>query len=71
VKKLALVLSTFGLLTIATPVFACPGHEDDAKADAPKTAEKDKKQEAPKKKEAPAKKKTDDSKKTGDKVSMK
>jgi hypothetical protein len=67
VKKLALVLSTLGLLTIATPVFACPGHEDDAKADAPKTAEKDKKQETPKKKEAPpAKKKTDDSKKTND-----
>ena len=71
-KKLALVLSTLGLLTFATPVFACP-HDEGAKDQAPKTAEKDKKQEAPaKKKEAPAKKKTDDSKqKTGDKVSMK
>jgi len=71
VKKLALALTTLGLLAFATPVFACPGHEDDAKADAPKTAEKDKKQETPKKKEAPAKKKTDDTKKQGDKVSMK
>ena len=64
-KKLALVLSTLGLLTFATPVFACP-HEDGAKDDAAKTAEKDKKQETPKKKDAPAKKKTDDSKKKTD-----
>jgi len=69
VKKLALVLSTFGLLSFATPVFACPDKED-AKDDAAKTAEKDKK-ETPKKKEAPAKKKTDETKKTGDKVSLK
>jgi len=70
VKKLALVLSTFGLLSFATPVFACPDKEGDAKDNAAKTAEKDKK-ETPKKKEAPAKKKTDETKKTGDKVSMK
>lgn len=71
-KKLAIILSTFGVLSIASPVFACPDHEDGAKTDAPKTAEKDKKDQAPKKKEAPAKKKTDDTtKKTGDKVSMK
>jgi len=73
VKKLAIILSTLGLLSIASPVFACPDHEDGAtKTDAPKTAEKDKKEQAPKKKDAPAKKKTDDTaKKAGDKVSMK
>jgi hypothetical protein len=70
VKKLALVLSTFGLLAFATPVFACP-HDEGAKDEAPKTAEKDKKQDAPKKKEAPAKKKDDSKQKDTDKVSMK
>jgi len=74
-KKLAIALAAFGALAIATPVFACPGHDGD-KSDAPKTAEKSEpKEKAPaKKKDTKKNEKKDtakDDKKDGDKVSLK
>jgi hypothetical protein len=73
-KKLAIALAAFGALAIATPVFACPGHDGDKSTDAPKTAEKseDKEKKAPaKKKDTKKTDKKDTEKKDGDKVSMK
>lgn len=53
-KKLSLILAAAGSLSIATPVFACPGHDTQ---EAPKTADKTPAQDAPKadapKKDAP------------------
>jgi hypothetical protein len=52
-KKLSLIVAA-GCLALATPVFACPGH--DSGGDEVKTAEKAKeapKKEEPKKEEAP------------------
>lgn len=43
-KKLAIALAGALFLTAATPVFACPGHEDNAEQ-APKTADKAKDQD--------------------------
>jgi len=52
-KKLSIIIAA-GCLALATPVFACPGH--DSGGDEVKTAEKAKeepKKEEPKKEEAP------------------
>lgn len=77
-KKLAIALAAFGALAFVsvsgTPAaYACPGHDGDKNADAPKTAKKDEsKKKAPaKKKEEKKQDKKETEKKDGDKVSMK
>lgn len=63
-KKLSIVAAALSL-SIATPVFACPGHDE-----APRTAEKAKSEAKPDKaKDAPVK--TADKAKPADKVSQK
>ena len=47
-KKLSLILAAVGSLSLAAPVFACPGHDS---AEAPKTADKAPAKEEPKKEE--------------------
>ena len=55
-KKLAIALAGALFLAASAPVFACPGHSDDADNNAPKTAEKTKKQDQDKAKAKPAEK---------------
>ena len=72
-KKLAIALAALGAFAIATPtVFACDGHGDKAKTEAPKTAKKEgEKKKAPEKKKDEKKDEKKTEKKDGDKVSMK
>lgn len=59
-KKLGMIIAAVASLSLATPVFACPGHDEAA---APKTAEKAKDEKAAPAKEAPkAEKKTETAK---------